>query len=246
MDLGQRIRQLREKRNLKQLNLANALQISVQAVSKWERNENFPDIVTLIKLARVLGTSTDYLLGVNEEEPGMLEATVLCSSINDFARKSKTMTSREVADWANVIFHHLTESVLEYDGVPIKYVGDGFLCFFSGAQHAERALKAAVHAKRIIQNDALMITLNTGDVYFGTIGHPDYSMRDICGETVNTAFLVLDWVAQHCPSGIAITDQTHQQIVENHRFKAHIAKRIKKINSTLTIYEVTGTKREGE
>jgi transcriptional regulator with XRE-family HTH domain len=37
MGIGQTIRLLREKHGFKQINLANALQVSPQAVSKWER-----------------------------------------------------------------------------------------------------------------------------------------------------------------------------------------------------------------
>ena len=45
--LGQRIKGLREKLGLKQRDVAGALQISAQAVSKWERDENYPDIFWL-------------------------------------------------------------------------------------------------------------------------------------------------------------------------------------------------------
>ena len=63
-ELGNRIRSQREKRSLKQQDVANALDITPQAVSKWERGENAPDVVTLGPLARLLGTSVDWLLGV--------------------------------------------------------------------------------------------------------------------------------------------------------------------------------------
>ena len=60
--LGDRIRRQREKRGIKQQDIAHALQVSPQAVSKWERGENAPDISLLGPLARLLGVSTDWLL----------------------------------------------------------------------------------------------------------------------------------------------------------------------------------------
>ena len=64
-ELGKRIRAQREKCRLKQVDIANALQISAQAVSKWERGENAPDIAVLLDLTRLLGVSTDWLLGAD-------------------------------------------------------------------------------------------------------------------------------------------------------------------------------------
>jgi transcriptional regulator with XRE-family HTH domain len=68
-ELGRRIRERREIRGLKQIDIANALQISAQAVSKWERGENAPDITVVGSLARILGVTTDWILGC-QDAPG--------------------------------------------------------------------------------------------------------------------------------------------------------------------------------
>src|SRR5687768_18336596 len=60
--VGNRIRQRREQVGLRQRDIADALQLSAQAVSKWERGENAPDIGILPDLARLLGITTDWLL----------------------------------------------------------------------------------------------------------------------------------------------------------------------------------------
>ena len=142
IELGGRIKELREKRGLKQIGVANALQISAQAVSKWERGENAPDISVLIDLARLLGVSCDTLLGRREKLDDTFEATVFCTSLNHFAERSSRMPPRDVAGWANGLFHLVTEAVVRFEGVPVKYVGDGFLGFFSGPEHARRAVQA--------------------------------------------------------------------------------------------------------
>ena len=68
--LGKRIGLLRRQKNLKQDDLAGMLDVSPQAVSKWENDQTCPDINLLPKLAKILGVSVDELLsGKQELEP---------------------------------------------------------------------------------------------------------------------------------------------------------------------------------
>jgi len=53
---------LRKQRGLTQSDLADRLDISFQAVSKWERGENLPDAFTLVELARIYGITVDEIL----------------------------------------------------------------------------------------------------------------------------------------------------------------------------------------
>ncbi|HEU5317283.1 MAG TPA: adenylate/guanylate cyclase domain-containing protein [Chloroflexota bacterium] len=73
-EVGERIRQRREQVGLRQRDIADALQLSAQAVSKWERGENAPDIGLLPDLARLLGISTDWLLAGFDDSPDLLKA----------------------------------------------------------------------------------------------------------------------------------------------------------------------------
>lgn len=63
MKLGQEIAELRKQNNMTQAEVADALHISYQAVSKWERGESFPDITLLPKIAELFQISIDHLLG---------------------------------------------------------------------------------------------------------------------------------------------------------------------------------------
>jgi class 3 adenylate cyclase len=245
MDTGRKIRILREKRGLKQINLANALQVSPQAVSKWERGANYPDTDVLIKMARLFDVTVDYLLGITDRETGVFEATVFCSAIIHFARRSVSMNSKDLANYANMIFYPLTESALAFDGIPVKYVGDGFLCFFSGPTHRDRALGAAIRAKRAIDHDDLVIALHTGDIYLGRMGHPEYAVRDIIGETVNRAFLLAGWVSTHCPSGIGATRSVIDKAEGIYSLVEHPDARIDLIEESLDIFEVANQGKGG-
>ena len=65
MDLNENIRnniqRLRRERNITQDILAAALEISVQAISKWETGASLPDIMQLPRIAEFFGVTIDYL-----------------------------------------------------------------------------------------------------------------------------------------------------------------------------------------
>ena len=60
--LGEKIYQLRTEKRLSQTELGNLVGVSNKAVSKWETDEENPDISLVPRLAEVLGTTTDELL----------------------------------------------------------------------------------------------------------------------------------------------------------------------------------------
>jgi len=66
--LGKRIAHLRRERELKQDELAAKLDVSPQAVSKWENDQTCPDITALPKLSEILGVTVDELLTGKKEE----------------------------------------------------------------------------------------------------------------------------------------------------------------------------------
>ena len=62
--VGLNIARLRRERGLTQAELAERINYSDKAVSKWERAESTPDVLTLITLAEVLGTDMNTLTGL--------------------------------------------------------------------------------------------------------------------------------------------------------------------------------------
>ncbi len=247
-DLGDRIRARRERLGLKQQDLANALDISPQAVSKWERGENAPDITVLKPLARLLDVSADWLLSVHDEPRTEFNAAVLASSVHGAHRKSLAMKPREFALWANGMFYQLTEIALRHEGVPVKCMGDRFLCFFAGPRLLERALRATLQASAAIAED-LKIGLSSGEIFLGSVGHPDYARPDIMGETVNLAFLASEWADAHTASGIAATQAFAEEAAKNASLKPSIRiggkreVRFKGVAERVTLYEMTARKR---
>ena len=73
--LNERIRSLRTSRGITQVELANSLSVSKQAVSNWENDNIQPSIDMLVKIAKYFSVSTDYLLGLDNRK--FLEITDL-------------------------------------------------------------------------------------------------------------------------------------------------------------------------
>ena len=64
--LGQRISELRASFGWSQVDLAKKLGVAKQTVSNWENENIQPSIEMLIRLAKLFGITTDYLLGLDE------------------------------------------------------------------------------------------------------------------------------------------------------------------------------------
>ena len=62
MTLGERIYKLRTEKEMSQGDLADALEVSRQSISKWETNGSVPELDKLIKLSEIFGVSLDELI----------------------------------------------------------------------------------------------------------------------------------------------------------------------------------------
>ena len=69
MSIGERISELRKGKNMSQGQLAQALNVSRQAVSKWENDLAAPDTVRMIQLADLLDTDMEYLTSGRQVVP---------------------------------------------------------------------------------------------------------------------------------------------------------------------------------
>ena len=111
MTIGKKIAQLRKEKGLTQEELSRMMEVSAQAVSKWENDQTCPDIASLPKLAKVLGVTVDELLSGKEDAPiaqvlppeerkdikEMMLRIVVDSSDNDHVRINLPMALVQVA-----------------------------------------------------------------------------------------------------------------------------------------------------
>lgn len=68
LSIGKNIKNLRLERELTQERVAEAIGVSFQTISKWEREESYPDITLLPSIASYFSVSCDELLGVDTNE----------------------------------------------------------------------------------------------------------------------------------------------------------------------------------
>lgn len=71
----EQLRIIREKRNITQVRLSIAAEVSQETISSYESGKTFPSAKTLIKLANFLNTSTDYLLERIKDDTPLTQIT---------------------------------------------------------------------------------------------------------------------------------------------------------------------------
>lgn len=88
--IGQTIKRLRKERNLTQDELAEQLNVTAQAVSKWENETGLPDISQIIPLASVFGVSTDILFGIEgaSENDEALRIVQKADAIKEYGKQN--------------------------------------------------------------------------------------------------------------------------------------------------------------
>ena len=62
MTLGQKLKEIRKRFGLSQESLAEIMNVSRQAITKWESDEGLPDVCNLQELSKVFNLTVDYLL----------------------------------------------------------------------------------------------------------------------------------------------------------------------------------------
>ncbi len=65
---GEMISSLRKERNMTQNDLAEKMNVTDKAVSKWERNLSCPDVNSIPKLAEILGVSVEELINAQTKQ----------------------------------------------------------------------------------------------------------------------------------------------------------------------------------
>lgn len=73
MELGERIKQARQKAHLSQEKAAELIGVSRQAVTKWESGQSAPNTENLFRLAQVLGTTVDQLIAPEDNSRSIAE-----------------------------------------------------------------------------------------------------------------------------------------------------------------------------
>lgn len=103
MNLSEKIFNERRKLGLSQEQFAEKMQISRQAVSKWESGQSTPDLDKIVLMSQIFGVSTDYLLKETVDTVENTESTIAGDSIYDPSNSRKS-------DMADAVFNEGSES----------------------------------------------------------------------------------------------------------------------------------------
>lgn len=109
MKVAKEIREARIAKNMTQMNLADEMGVSYQAVSNWERGGSMPDIGKLEELCHILDMSLDQLLGVKRQVENV-------QKVMDYANgKEESLSLEAIGDAASLMkpdmLNHLTGDI---------------------------------------------------------------------------------------------------------------------------------------
>ena len=96
--VGANIARLRREQGMTQAELAERINYSDKAVSKWERAESLPDVLTLLNLAEQLGTDLNTLTGLTGEQPLPGEQAAQAQSREENPERAEPARKRRTAD----------------------------------------------------------------------------------------------------------------------------------------------------
>ncbi len=121
MSVGERITALRKERNMSQGQLAEAMDVSRQAVSKWENDQSSPDTLKLIQLSEVLDTEVEYL--ATGRKPVYEETPIILNMV----KKVDKVVEKVVE---NPVIKRVVR--VKYRRNPLEYAAIGLICFLLG------------------------------------------------------------------------------------------------------------------
>ena len=148
------------------------------------------------------------------------------------------MEPRQIITWINGLLFQLTEVILQYDGIPVQYSGDSFLCFFSGENHPQRAVDACVSIRRIVY-EKVYLGLHRGAIHPCAVGHPDYASPSIAvGTTTILSFRTMEWASQNTTSKVAATYAVVEDMEDADRIGEKKAVQLKGIDGEVEVCEI--------
>ena len=258
--IGDKITEARKKMNISQAQLAEHLFISSQAVGKWERGESLPDIITLNRLAEILGVTLNYFsesgesassermsAQPSEEQPSELPLGKQNLSNGKAAKKlSWDMSS---GNWTDADFSGLKNLQERFSSSNMQrclFIGsdlsnlllknnniDG--CDFSGSNIAN----SRIQGSNLANNKFIGCELNETEFSGSHILGGDFTGCDLSGATFKSGGFEKNTMANAVLnrttfSGMYLADLTFEGMVKDCCFENSAFKRVTFRNATLT------------
>jgi len=200
--IGKRIADARKKLNISQAELAQHLFFSSQAVGKWERGESMPDIITLNRLAEILGVSLNYFsegIGPMATEIATVELSEKEVELLSGKQAKKPSWDMSRGNWVDADFsglNNLNEQFSSSNMQRCSFIGSdlsGLLlksnnvdsCDFSGSNISNCHIQSSNLANNIFKNCLLHETEFSKSFIYGC----DLTEADFTGVVVKSGGL---------------------------------------------------------
>lgn len=253
--IGERITEARKKTGISQAQLAEQLFISPQAVGKWERGESMPDIITLNRLAEILGVDLNYFSsGVKPSLSTAANTTTFESVLPEMeqipaAKSKKIQWDLSRGSWANADFSGLKGLHEKFSSSHLqncKFIGSdlsGLLlsgnyvngCDFSDSDLSKSHLKGSHLAKNTFKD----CSLREAELSGSHISNSDFTDADFTGTVFTSGGFEKNTVSNAIWNQTAfrkmyLADLVFDGILEDCAFEACAFKRVTFQNATLS------------
>ena len=215
MYLRKRIKELRIKKGLTQLELANFLYVNDRTISKWEQERGNPDVNIIPPLAEALGVSIDFLFTGKEYIPTQDESKT--KAIEYF----ESLIDQEIInDYTRRL---ITKQIKEHDLESVKNALDTcyemYLSKLEKPYETDDIREAAMKIGGILHNQSLSpfdkkIKHLISYLSKNTI-RPSYNLKKRCEESIKKLVTVLD-DTNTSEKNIKILEKIHKYCAEKH------------------------------
>lgn len=180
MGFGENLKTVRKQRNITQEQLAEILDVSRQAVSKWESGMGYPEIEKLLKISKELNISLDYLMNdvstMEEKEKTEEKSVVYAASgkIAITAFDNRSVVVCHAVKMTNILFPGKNAPRYILNGIDdVTFWGEHttILGWYTTREDIEKEMKEIV--KAINRGDATYeLQYNANVEYVGFFGQP--------------------------------------------------------------------------
>lgn len=147
---GEKISSLRKSKGMTQTELGEKLNVTYQAVSKWERDESLPDFETMSKLAKLFGVPLTYFEDNDDAANTSADNATATEAVTAQETESAAVGTPKVLGVCTQCGKILTEG----EQVPDKHK---LICKNCNEQNIDKANKEEADRKRKIQMDVMVV-----------------------------------------------------------------------------------------
>jgi len=247
--IGNKIAEARKKLNISQAQLAEQLFISAQAVGKWERGESMPDIVTLNRLAEILGVDLNYFSAGSRPETTEIASDESSDKLSAEMPERRLSWDMSRGNWVDADFSGLKNLHEKFSGSNMqrcKFIGSdlsGLLlkgnhvvgCDFSGSDFSSSHIRGSHLDSNIFKDCVLKEAEFSGSHISGC----DFSGADLSGAMIKSCDFQKNTIANVRWSrtsfhGTSLTDIVFEGTLEDCYFENCAFKKVTFQNSTIT------------